>query len=216
MLDAYSMKFDGNLLRRGFWLYIWRITDKASDHLYVGRTGDSSSPYASSPFKRIGQDLDPNPNAKGNALGKQLRRAGVICEDCLFEMVAVGPIFDEQETFQQHKQFRDATAALERAVADWLRERGYNVLGTHPRTGPLDKERLRAVIDHIEAKFPALDTRALATARTATRLSAGHERHPSARSGLGSRVIKSVRAWTASLPSNSTAWTASVMGISTS
>ncbi|HEY8666958.1 MAG TPA: hypothetical protein VIL86_09845 [Tepidisphaeraceae bacterium] len=164
MLDAYSMKFDGHLLRRGFWLYIWRVTATASDHVYVGRTGDSSSPHASSPFKRIGQHLDPSPNAKGNALGKQLRRAGVTCEDCVFEMIAVGPIFDEQETFEQHRPYRDQTADLERAVADWLRERGYKVLGTHSPPGSPDQGLLKQVIDHIEAKFPPAKNAAVATA----------------------------------------------------
>ena len=155
MLNAYSMKFDGRLLRRGFWLYIWRIRGEASDHLYVGRTGDSSSPHASSPFKRIGQHLDPRPNAKGNALGRQLRKAGVDCEACEFEMVAVGPVFDEQKTFDAHKPFRDRTALLERAVADWLRHRGYTVLGLHPPAGSPDGEILAQVIEHLESKFPA-------------------------------------------------------------
>jgi hypothetical protein len=149
------MKFDGHLLRRGFWLYIWRITGETSDHVYVGRTGDSSSPRASSPFKRIGQHLDPSPNAKGNALGKQLRRAGVTCEDCVFEMVGVGPIFDEQETFEKHKPFRNQTGDLERAVADWLRGRGYMVLGMHPPAGSPDQNLLEQVIGHLDAKFPS-------------------------------------------------------------
>lgn len=155
MLNAYSMKFDGRLLRRGFWLYIWRIRGEASDHLYVGRTGDSSSPHASSPFKRIGQHLDPSPKAKGNALGRQLRKAGVNCEACELEMVAVGPIFEEQETFEAHVPFRNRTAHLERAVADWLRQRGYTVLGTHPPVGSPDRELFAGVIEHLGSKFPA-------------------------------------------------------------
>ena len=97
------MKFDGNLLRRGFWLYIWRISGDACDYAYVGRTGDSSSPHASSPFRRVGQHLDVSRNAKGNTLGKQLRRACVTCEDCTFEMLTVGPLFPEQATFEQHQ-----------------------------------------------------------------------------------------------------------------
>lgn len=154
MLKAYGMKFDGHLLRRRFWLYIWRITGSAAEHLYVGRTGDSSSPHASSPFKRIGQHLDPSPKAKGNALGRQLIRAGVRCDECVFEMVAVGPIFDEQSTFEAHVPLRDQTAHLERAVADWLRGRGYTVLGTHPPTRSPDQEILASVIEHLDSRFP--------------------------------------------------------------
>ncbi len=49
-LNDYSMTFDGALLERGFWLYVWRIIEGTRTVLYVGRTGDSSSPNASSPF----------------------------------------------------------------------------------------------------------------------------------------------------------------------
>lgn len=150
------MKFDGHLLRRGFWLYIWRITGPSSDHVYIGRTGDSSSPHASSPFKRIGQHLEMKANAKGNALGKQLPRAGVVCEDCVFEMTAIGPIHPEAATFEAHVPLRDATAALERAVADWLKERRYQVLGTHPRKGEPDAEKLRRIIGKLDRKFPVI------------------------------------------------------------
>jgi hypothetical protein len=68
-LKSYSMMFDGHLLNRGFWLYVWDIKGSISHHVYVGRTGDSSSCHASSPFNRIGQHLDPRATAKGNALG---------------------------------------------------------------------------------------------------------------------------------------------------
>jgi len=156
VLKAYGMRFDGHLLKRGFWLYIWRISGEASDHVYVGRTGDSSSAKASSPFKRIGQHLDPSPNAKGNALGRQLERAGVKCQECTFEMVAVGPIFEEQETFEAHKPYRDRTARLERAVADWLRGRGYEVLGLHPPVGVVDEGILAEVIGELEERFPVV------------------------------------------------------------
>ena len=76
MLQSYSMTFDGHLLNRGFWLYVWEIKGSMSHHVYVGRTGDSSSPHASSPFKRIGQHLNPSSKAKGNALSKQCGRPG--------------------------------------------------------------------------------------------------------------------------------------------
>ncbi|HTE52126.1 MAG TPA: hypothetical protein VK698_14835 [Kofleriaceae bacterium] len=66
-MESYAMTFDGALPQRGFWLYIWRVIDGERSVLYVGRTGDISSPHASSPFKRIGHHLDAGPNAKGNA-----------------------------------------------------------------------------------------------------------------------------------------------------
>jgi hypothetical protein len=149
MLQSFSMSFDGHLLMRGFWLYVWKIKGPRSHYVYVGRTGDTSSPHASSPFKRIGQHLDPRPKARGNALGKQLQKAGVNYEECSFEMVAVGPIFPEQTTFEAHVPLRDQMAALERAIADELRQRGYLVLGTHPSVGVPDQAvlaQIRAIL----------------------------------------------------------------------
>jgi hypothetical protein len=106
------MSFQGELLRRGFWLYVWSIKGDQSHHLYVGRTGDSSSPNASSPFNRIGQHLDTRSNAKGNSLARHLRSAGIDSERCTFEMIAIGPIDPEQKTFEEHRPIHDITAAL--------------------------------------------------------------------------------------------------------
>ena len=154
MLNSYSMSFDGHLLARGFWLYVWDIRGSSSRQLYVGRTGDTSSPNAQSPFCRIGQHLDPRPNAKGNALARQLARAGIDSSTCSFEMTAVGPIFPEQESFEEHKPLRDQMAALERALADRLRDRKYEVLGTHPRAVPPDAGLFRQVCAIVDPKFP--------------------------------------------------------------
>lgn len=156
MLHSYGMRFDGHLLKRGFWLYVWEIKGPTSHHIYIGRTGDTSSRYASSPFNRIGQHLDQRPNAKGNALGKQLRRAEIKYEECTFEMVAIGPIFPEQATFEEHVPFRNQMAALERAIADELRKRGYGVLGTHQRAGCPNRSLLRKIRRLLDPKFPGI------------------------------------------------------------
>jgi hypothetical protein len=150
------MKFEGQLLNRGFWLYVWKIIGPGSNHLYVGRTGDSSSPHASSPFKRIGQHLDIGINAKGNTLGKQLRRAGVKYDECSFELFAVGPIFPEQTNFEAHKPIRDQMAVFERAIADELRNRGYLILGTHPRGGAPNQKLLKEILDLLDPQFPVI------------------------------------------------------------
>lgn len=154
MLRSFSMTFDGHLLNRGFWLYVWQITGPLSHHVYVGRTGDSSSAHASSPFKRIGQHLDSSPKARGNALGKQLQRAGVKYGECSFEMVAVGPIYPEQSDFDAHVPLRNQMAALERAVADELHQRGYKVLGSHPSRGSPDPSVVQQVLALLDPKFP--------------------------------------------------------------
>jgi hypothetical protein len=153
-IDVCRMEFSGKLLKRGFWLYIWDIKgDKR--HLYVGRTGDSSSANASSPFRRIGQHLDTSLNAKGNALGRRLKEAGVDPETCTFEMIALGPIFEEQDTKPAHYPLRDKTAALERALAEELKQRGYEVLGVHQSAAEPDPDLLRQVISKVENSFPS-------------------------------------------------------------
>ena len=71
------MSFQGEVLERGFWLYIWEIVNGSNRYFYVGRTGDSSSAHAASPFNRIGQHLDFRENAKGNSLAKRLNEVGI-------------------------------------------------------------------------------------------------------------------------------------------
>lgn len=154
-MKANAMSFDGALLGRGFWLYVLRITDGVRNVLYVGRTGDSSSPHASSPFKRIGQHLDAGPNAKGNSLARQLKRAGLSPVRCAFEMVAVGPLFPEQENMERHKILRDQAGALERALADHLRAAGHAVIGTHPRSVPCDEKRCDQLFRLVDEKLGA-------------------------------------------------------------
>ncbi len=148
------MEFSGKLLKRGFWLYIWDIKDDRRRSLYVGRTGDSSSPHASSPFRRIGQHLETRLSAKGNALGRQLKSAHIDAERCTFEMFAIGPIFAEQTTMPDHIPLRNKTAALERALADELTQRGYTVLGTHPCPAEPDAALFEQIVEEIEPLFP--------------------------------------------------------------
>ena len=83
-----------------------------------------------------------------------MSRAGVKYAECTFEMVAVGPIYHEQSDFDAHVPFRNKMAALERAVADELRRRGYEVLGTHPRQGSPDPAVLQQVWALLGPKFP--------------------------------------------------------------
>ena len=74
----YQMAFNGEVLERGFWLYVWEIAQGSQVHLYVGRTGDSSSARALSPFNRIGQHLDFRENAKGIVAAQSERRSSVL------------------------------------------------------------------------------------------------------------------------------------------
>jgi len=125
------LAFDGSLLRRGFWLYVWKIVCPDGTTLYyVGRTGDSSSANAASPFSRMSAHFSRNP--RGNALVRNLLSEGIAAEECRFELHAHGPVFPEQESFEAHRPYRDHMAALEREVADQFRKAGRRVIGTHP------------------------------------------------------------------------------------
>jgi hypothetical protein len=105
-MNAVSIRFPGLVLERGFWIYVIEIKSEERRVFYVGRTGDSSSSHASSPFVRIGQHLDLRANAKGNALLRNLRETGLDAAACTLEMIAVGPLFPEQATFDRHQSER--------------------------------------------------------------------------------------------------------------
>lgn len=154
-MDAYSIRFDGRILDRGFWLYVIDIEAPQGRRLYVGRTGDSSSANASSPFSRIGQHLDCRARAKGNALARNLRKAGIEPRTCRMEMIAIGPIFSEEREFIRHRPVRDRMAALERALAAAMRERGHTVLGKHASArGPApDSTMLDDIVRLVEGRL---------------------------------------------------------------
>jgi len=141
---THTLKLPGAMLARGFWLYVWRIESPKGEYLYIGRTGDSSSPHASPPFTRMTQHLGKQKNS--NALRRNLLNAGIEAEDCeVFDLIAHGPIFDEvpsegtrEDRMALHKPLRDIVAAMEKQLADELRDAGYNVLNVVHCKKPLD------------------------------------------------------------------------------
>lgn len=149
-INTYQMEFNGEVLERGFWLYVWEITEGTARHLYVGRTGDSSSPHASSPFNRIGQHLDFRENAKGASLAKRLKEAGVNPKKSKFRMLALGPFFPEQEDFEAHKPYRDQMATFEYALAEYLKNKGHSVLGIHHQGTTVSSSQLNQVKESVE------------------------------------------------------------------
>jgi hypothetical protein len=141
-IQSYQMTFQGEVLARGFWLYVWEIVSGSNRYFYVGRTGDSSSAHAASPFNRIGQHLDFRENAKGNSLAKRLNEVGINPRTSNFRMLALGPFSPEQVTFDEHKPFRDQMATYEHELANYLKTEGYNVLGSHHLGTTVDNEIL--------------------------------------------------------------------------
>ena len=125
---THELSISGEVLQRGFWLYIWEIQTPKSNHLYyVGRTGDSSSINAQSPFNRMGQHLSFN---KGNMLRRHLEGKNINPETCSFRLIAHGPILKEAKTKDKHLKRRDSIAAMEKALADEMATAGYNVINT--------------------------------------------------------------------------------------
>lgn len=149
-MQSETTEFSGRLLSRGFWIYVWSIRFGRVRLVYVGRTGDSSSINAASPFSRIGAHLNLKDGARGNALARNIRGQGLDPARCHFQMLAIGPLFPEQTSLQRHLRHRDQVAAIERALADALRERGMNVLGSHPRRGEVPADLMRRIVSRAE------------------------------------------------------------------
>jgi hypothetical protein len=155
--QTYRLTVPAPMLTRGFWLYVWRVKTPSEELLYVGRTGDNSSPKATSPFLRMGQHLGNQTNS--NALLKHLLAARVKPEQCLsLEFVAHGPLFPEEPTMEKHLPVRNVVAALERALAEDLAAVGYRVLNTVRCHQPLDAALHSVVLTAFATDFPKLNT----------------------------------------------------------
>jgi hypothetical protein len=154
----HELQFDGSVLRRGFWLYVWEVTPVGQPPLYyVGRTGDSSSTNAQSPFNRMGEHLGFA--EKSNMLRKYLRKWQLEPEACSFRLVTLGPLEQESEAVgrAEHDQRRDVVAALEKALAGAMRDVGYRVMNEVSSRKRLDLERFNDVLGAFAEKFPALN-----------------------------------------------------------
>lgn len=139
---SHELAFSGSLLERGFWLYIWEIShpDWSDPEHYVGRTGDSSSVNAASPFNRMGQHLNLRPEARAAMLAQRLRNTFPLinCSGFFYRLVSVGPIFPEvgvadrqtpsQEERAKHHEGRDVVSGLESMLEKKMRSAGYKVL----------------------------------------------------------------------------------------
>ena len=152
-MKVHRISFDGGLLERGFWLYAWLLKSGTEKAIYVGRTGDSSSRFAASPFTRLGQHLDLRPNATANMLLRQVRKLEWDPLKCEYELVAFGPIFPEQADLTEHRSKRDMVAPLETALASLFRAKGFNVVGSHGRASTADKSLLKQVEQAFEKAF---------------------------------------------------------------
>ncbi len=134
--SLHRLTLPGPMLQRGFWLYVWRVQTPNGERLYVGRTGDSSSPHATAPYTRMGQHLGFS--KAQNSLRRLLTEAGVEPESCgQFDLISYGPIFPEigmtkdqvrADRMLLHTPVRDQVAALEKKLRNALVAAGYQVL----------------------------------------------------------------------------------------
>jgi len=158
-LAIHEVRFEGGVLQRGFWLYVWEVTPTDKTQLYyVGRTGDSSSTNAQSPFNRMGQHLGFAKNS--NMLRRHLIQHGAVPESCAFRLIALGPIELEARApgRREHDQRRDLVAAMEKALAELLASSGLTVMNRVACRKPLDVERFAHVRVAFSTAFPQLAT----------------------------------------------------------
>lgn len=156
-LAIHEVRFEGGVLRHGFWLYFWEVTPADQAPLYyVGRTGDSSSTKAQSPFNRMGQHLGFAKNS--NMLRRHLMQHGAVPESCAFWLIALGPIEQEARTpgRREHDQRRDLVAAMEKALAELLASSGLRVMNRVVSRKPLDETRFAQVRAAFARAFPQL------------------------------------------------------------
>lgn len=162
--SLHRLTLPGPMLQRGFWLYVWRVKTPVGERLYVGRTGDSSSPHATAPYTRMGQHLG---FAKAqNSLRRLLTEAGVEPESCgQFDLISYGPIFPEigmtkdqlrADQMLLHTPVRDQMAGLEKKLRDELVAAGYRVLNVVHSKKPYDAATWNAVRNALTEHFPEL------------------------------------------------------------
>lgn len=125
--------------------------------LYVGRTGDSSSLKAGSPYTRMTQHLGHGVTT--NQVRRYLEKQGLKVEDCRYRFVAHGPILEESlsGSREDHDLRRDIVASMEKALADHLTKAGYKLLNEVRSLKPLDASLFEPVRATFANEFPLLD-----------------------------------------------------------
>ena len=76
-------------------------------------------------------------------------------ERCKYRLVAIGPLFGEQKTAEKHRFYRDIVAPLESQLAYHLRNKGYEILGKHPKLRPYDEGLFSEVLRLLKHELQA-------------------------------------------------------------
>jgi len=156
-VKTHELKFHGRMMNRGFWLYVWEVSTARGRKLYyVGRTGDSSSIHAGSPYSRMVGHLGNKKNA--NMLLTHLGNAHVDPRKCSLRLIAHGPILAETRHRVQHLSRRDRVHAMEKALELMMKKARYDVMNTVQRRGDVEPRVFdvvrRAFAKHFERLAP--------------------------------------------------------------
>ena len=171
-LKLFRLKLPSEMLQRGFWLYVWRVVAPDDrELLYVGRTGDNSSPNASPIYIRMGQHLGSVKSQ--NALRRHLLKLGMQPEQCQsFELKAVGPVHPEvakpigfshsdraavSSLMKLHLPLRDIVGAMEKRLEQDLRQAGYDVMNIVKSKYHVDDVDWSPIRRAFARDFPRLD-----------------------------------------------------------
>lgn len=153
-MNLHQLNFDGAILARGFWLYVWEITPKNGPTLhYIGKTGDKSSGKSQSPFDRLSKHLGSNKN--NNALRRHLGNSKINPEECSFRFSACGPLF-ASESSGPHGDLCDRTSGLEKALAEAMARAGYAVINDVKCRQSPDQDLFISVRQIFAKRFPKL------------------------------------------------------------
>jgi hypothetical protein len=146
-MNQYHIEFSGKIIERGFWIYTYKILHNNTTYFYVARTGDSSSPHASSPFSRMLSHFCKNLHS--NSLTNNMKKAKISLKDSYYKLYAFGPLYPEQNNMSTHIPFRDLTASIEYLVARELLDKGYNVIGSHGMKNPIHNPEILTTVKEI-------------------------------------------------------------------
>jgi hypothetical protein len=152
----HHMSLPAPILRRGFWLYVWRVELPSGLIVhYVGMTGDTGSGIAQSAMNRVAAHL--RRNVRSNALRRYLKqKRNVDLEDCLsLDFFTFGPVYSEPSRANYPAQ--RGKVAAEKHLWAQMKAAQYEMLNNQPQaTSTLDQVRWRDVQAAFQHAFPDL------------------------------------------------------------
>ena len=144
--SSHSISIPSQVLVRGFWLYVWKITRLDEPPLYyVGMTGDTGSYKAQSPFNRLAAHLGSN--SKSNAIQRYLKLKKIDSGSCLtFDFTAYGPLTEVPTEKAAYQLARGNVSGLEKSLWLALKKADCDMLNVCPNSKFQADELLSKVI----------------------------------------------------------------------